>query len=53
MKHVELTPEELLFLLDAISEIHNLYNEDGTISLYGNHHREQMVQGLAHKLENN
>lgn len=52
MKTIDLSPEEISFLLDAISEIHGNYNEDGTISLFNNDHRESMVQTLASKLEN-
>lgn len=48
---LNLTKEELSFLCDALTEIHGEYNDDGTISLFGNEHREQMVQELGAKLE--
>ena len=48
---LNLTKEELSFLCDALAEIHGEYNNDGTISLFGNEHRGQMVQELGGKLE--
>lgn len=46
-----LTEQEKQFLADTLAEIHELYNEDGTIELFGRKYDARISISIINKLK--